>query len=234
MMMTLETQAAKDPRILRVYLEARARYGRADRGHHNFQHVLRDLYRALLIAETESKVDYSVLIPAVLLHDIGFLDPEFPVRGHDRTGSDRSREILAGLGYSPDELEAVAHCILAHKGRAALPASLEARILYDADVLEKAGLYGLILGGKLLCEFREGLEDYLDRETRDRKEELARGFYTAKARALDGGRLTRTARLLAELREEVEGERRDFLIREQDLWTGLPPETVNLEGTPHP
>lgn len=233
-MLTLEAQVAKDPRILRVYLEARERYGRADRGHHNFQHVLRDLYRALLIAETEKGVNYSILIPAVLLHDIGFLDPEFPIRGHDRTGSDRSREILAGLDYTPGEMEAVAHCILAHKGRAALPASLEAHILYDADVLEKAGMYALILGGKLLCEFRESLEDYLVRERRDRNEELVRGFYTAKARALDGGRLARTGRLLAELQEEVEGERRDFLVREQDLWAGSPPETVNQEGTRKP
>jgi hypothetical protein len=114
------------------------------------------------------------------------------------------------------------------------PGSLEARILYDADVLEKAGYYALILGGKLLCEFRETLGEYLARETRDRQAELARGFFTAAARSLDGGRLARTGRLLAELQKEVEGERRDFLVREEDLWTGSPPGSIHEEGNVKP
>jgi hypothetical protein len=222
-MATLDRHVVQDPRLLRVYLKARELYDRADRGHHNFQHVLRDLSRALQIAETEVGVDFSVLISSVLLHDIGFLDPEFQIKGHDAAGAVLCREVLAGLDYPAAEVEAIAHCILAHKGRAALPATPEARILYDADVLEKSGYYALILGGKLLCEFRESLEDYLARETRDREAELARGFYTAEARALDGGRLARTGRLLTELQEEVERERRDFLVREEDLWAGSPP-----------
>lgn len=233
-MPTLDRHLAADPRLLQVYLKARELYDRADRGHHNFQHVLRDLYRALQIAETEAEVNYSVLLPAVLLHDIGFFDPGFRDRGHDAVGADRCREILAGLGFRPEEIDAVAHCILAHKGRSVSPGSLEARILYDADVLEKAGYYALILGGKLLCEFRETLEEYLARETRDRQTELARGFYTAAARSLDGGRLARTGRLLAELQKEVEGERRDFLVREADLWNAPPPVSTHDEGMAHP
>lgn len=213
---------------------ARELYDRADRGHHNFQHVLRDLYRALLIAETEAVVNFSVLIPSVLLHDIGFFDPDLQAQGHEAAGAARCRDLLAGAGYSAAEIESIAHCILAHKGRAALPATLEARILYDADVLEKAGTYALILGGKLLCKFRENLEDYLARETRDRKAELAQGFYTAKARELDGGRLARTGRLLAELQQEVEVERRDFLVREKDLWTASAPSIQKNEGNAKP
>ena len=67
---TLDVYVRQDPRILRVYLEARKKYDQAGREHHNFQHVLRDLYRALVIAETEESVDFTVLIPSVLLHDI--------------------------------------------------------------------------------------------------------------------------------------------------------------------
>ncbi len=213
----------KDHRILKVYQEARRRYNQGQRAHHNFDHVLRDLYRALIIAETEESVNYSILIPSVLLHDIGFFDPEFKTRGHDRTGAEMCRGILAGLGFEKTTIKAVAHCILAHKGRAAIPLTLEAKILYDADVLEKAGLYAFILGGRLIWEFQETLADYLDRETKDREGELSRGFFTAKGRELDGGRLARTGGLLAELRTEVQGERRDFQIREEDLWNGPPP-----------
>jgi HD superfamily phosphodiesterase len=226
---TLEAYVRQDPRILRVYLEARKRYDQAGRAHHNFQHVLRDLYRALVIAETEEAVDFTVLIPSVLLHDIGFFDPEFKSRGHDETGADLGRGLLADLGYEETTIEAVVECIRAHKGRAAVPLSLEAKILYDADVLEKAGLFALLLGGRLIWEFQETLTDYLDRETKDREGELSRGFFTTQGRTLDGGRLARTGALLAELRTEVQRERKDFQIREEDLWRGPPPaeETVS-------
>lgn len=223
---TLEDYVRRDPRILRVYLEARKRYDQAGREHHNFQHVLRDLYRALTIAETEGSVDYTVLIPSVLLHDIGFFDPEFRARGHEETGAELSRSLLAGLGYEETTIAAVVECIRAHKGRASLPLSLEARILYDADVLEKAGLFALILGGKLICEFQETLEDYLRRESADREEELSRGFYTAKGRELDGGRLARTRKLLTELKQEVDQDRPDYSITERDLWV-TPPAGIN-------
>ena len=68
---TLDEHIQRDPRILRVYLEARRRYAEADLLHHNFNHVMRDLYRALVIAADQDSVDYGILIPGVLLHDIG-------------------------------------------------------------------------------------------------------------------------------------------------------------------
>ena len=53
MKLTLDEHVQQDPRILEVYLEARRRYEKADRYHHNFAHVMCDLYRALVIAEDE-------------------------------------------------------------------------------------------------------------------------------------------------------------------------------------
>jgi HD domain len=220
---SLDPYVQKDPRILKVYQEARRRYNQGQRAHHNFDHVLRDLYRALIIAETEGPVNYSILLPSVLLHDVGFFDPEFKTRGHDVVGAEMCRGILAGLDFVEATVEAVAHCILAHKGRAAVPQTLEAKILYDADVLEKAGIFALLLGGRLIWEFQETLADYLGRELKDRKGELSRGFFTTKGRELDGGRLARTGALLAELQTEVQEERKDFQIREADLWNGPSP-----------
>lgn len=71
----LDDHIQKDPHLLQVYREARRLYRTENRFHHNFDHVLRDLYRAMVIAETEASVNYSVLIPAVLLHDVGFSIP---------------------------------------------------------------------------------------------------------------------------------------------------------------
>ena len=83
---TLDEHIQRDPRILRVYLEAQHRYAEVVLFHHNFTHVMRDLHRALVIAAEEGSVDYGILIPSVLLHDIGFCSPDFKKRGHDVAG----------------------------------------------------------------------------------------------------------------------------------------------------
>ena len=140
---TLDEYVRQDPRILDVYLDARNRYGQLPLYHHGFHHVLRDLYRALLIAKTEEGVDYSVLIPSVLLHDIGFCSQDFQSVGHDVAGARLAQEILEGLGYDEETCRSVSHCIRAHKGKAETPQTLEAKILFDADKLDSIGAIGI-------------------------------------------------------------------------------------------
>jgi hypothetical protein len=208
---------------LKVYEEARQRYAEADLLHHNFTHVMRDLHRALVIAADEGSVDYGILIPGVLLHDIGFCSPDFKKQGHDVAGKHLAEKILKDLGYSEDECQAIGHCIHAHKGKAALPRTLEARILFDADVLEKAGWVFLILGGKVMAEFRESIHSFLKREINDRGSEVERGLYTRKARELEGGRLAKVREMFLLIRKEITEERPDYEITEDDLWQNAPP-----------
>jgi hypothetical protein len=208
---------------MKVYQEARCRYAEVDLLHHNFAHVMRDLHRALVIAADENSVDHGILIPSVLLHDIGFCTPDFKKLGHDVAGKRLAVEILKDLGYSEAECKAIGHCIHAHKGKAEMPRTLEARILFDADVLEKAGLVFLIWGGKILSEFREPIHDFLKREIKDRGTELERGLYTRKARELDGGRLKKVLAMFIQIQKEINTERPDYEIVEDDLWQGAPP-----------
>ena len=223
MIPTLDEYIQRDPRILKVYEEARRRYAEADLLHHNFTHVMRDLHRALVIAEDEGSVDYGILIPSVLLHDIGFCTPDFKTLGHDVAGNQLAVEILKDLGYGNDECKAIGHCIQAHKGKAELPLTLEARIVFDADVLEKAGLVFLLWGGKVLGEFRESIHSFLKREINDRGSELERGLYTRKARELEGGRLAKVREMFLQIRKEITEERPDYEITENDLWQHSPP-----------
>ena len=220
---TLDEYVQRDPRIMKVYQEARRRYAEVELFHHNFTHVMRDLHRALVIAADEGYVDYGILIPSVLLHDIGFCTPDFKKLGHDVAGRRLAVEILKDLGYSEDECKAIGHCIHAHKGKAELPGTLEARILFDADVLEKAGLVFLIWGGKLISEFRESIHDFLKREIKDRGSELERGLYTRKARELDGGRLKKVRAMFIQIQKEINTERPDYEITEDDLWQNAAP-----------
>ena len=220
---TLDEYIQQDPRILKVYLEARHRYAQTVLFHHNFTHVMRDLHRALVIAADEASVNYGILIPSVLLHDIGFCTSDFKKVGHDVAGARLAVEILKDLEYTDDECAAVGHCIHAHKGKADQPRTIEAQILYDADVLEKAGLVFLIWGGKVISEFNESIHHFLKREIEDRGAELARGLYTRKARELDGGRLEKVRSLFLQVRKEITEDRPDYEITEDDLWQNSPP-----------
>jgi hypothetical protein len=78
------------------------------------------------------------------------------------------------------------------------------------------------LGGKIVCEFDETIGDFLNRETADRASELTAGYYTRKARELDAGRLARTWSLLSEAQEEIQRDRPDYQITEEDLWAEPP------------
>ena len=127
-------------------------------------------------------------------------------------------EILRSFGFDEPTCHAVCHCVRSHKGKAELPETIEAKILYDADVLEKAGAVALIHGGKIICEFGQTLDEYLRKEIEDRKREIARGFYTAKAREIDNGSLAKFLDLLLEVQEETRRTRPDFVVSEKDLW----------------
>jgi HD superfamily phosphodiesterase len=220
---TLDAHVQRDPRLREVYVTARRRYGQFDFLHHNFVHVMRDLYRALIIAEDEGDIDYSILIPAVLLHDIGFCSPDVKRLGHDVAGSHLAQEILEELGFEERTRQAVGHCIHAHKGKATLPETKEARILYDADILEKAGVLFMVFAGKLLCEFRESIPHLVAREVIDRSAEVERGYYTRKAREIDGGRLAKVRDLFIEIQQEITVDRQDYSVGEADLWADGPP-----------
>lgn len=103
------------------------------------------LYNGLEIAETESDVDYDILIGACLLHDIGRKEQiENPALCHAKVGSKKAYDFLIGHDFETAYAEQVRHCILTHRYRKNNPPqSLEAKILFDADKLDAAGALGM-------------------------------------------------------------------------------------------
>lgn len=53
------------------------------------------------------------------------------------------KSILAGFNLSAEDSDMIAECVASHEGTAK-PKSLEAKIVHDADVLEKSGTLGII------------------------------------------------------------------------------------------
>lgn len=122
---------------------------------HDTQHIYRVLYTALDIARYEKSVNPDILITACLLHDIGrekqFADPSV---SHAIAGGDMAYIFLLNNGFSEKDASHVKACIYTHSYRRNdPPASIEAKILFDADKLDVTGAMGiartLLYKGKL-------------------------------------------------------------------------------------
>jgi uncharacterized protein len=116
-----------------------------DDGSHDRSHLLRVALNAMKIASVEIGLDRAVLTAAVVLHDCVDVEKNSPLRSQaSRLSAARARSILAGLGWDPDRIEAVAHAIEAHSFSANIaPRTLEARVVQDADRLDAIGAIGV-------------------------------------------------------------------------------------------
>ncbi len=112
---------------------------------HDREHVYRVLYNAVDIAEGEEDVDRDVLVCACLLHDIGRPEQfEDPALCHALVGAEKAERFLLEKGYPVDFAANVAAAIRTHRYRRACPPeSVEAKILFDADKLDAAGVMGI-------------------------------------------------------------------------------------------
>ena len=113
-------------------------------GAHDLAHLRRVWTNAFRIAAAEGGAD-RVLAASVVLHDCVSVEKNSPVRSQaSRLAAARAAEILAGLGWSGGEVEAVRHAIEAHSFSAEIPTeTLHARVLQDADRLDAIGMIGV-------------------------------------------------------------------------------------------
>jgi uncharacterized protein len=115
------------------------------RGSHAWDHTLR-VYRLCEHIGQDEGADMDVLRIAALLHDIGRREQDASGGAvcHAEKGAEMARPIVAGLGLTPAQKENVLHCIRSHRFRGGqAPATLEARVLFDADKLDGIGAVGV-------------------------------------------------------------------------------------------
>lgn len=86
----------------------------------DIEHIEWMMGEAVLICEKE-KVDGSLLIPLVILHDVGYA--EFPKgdyfkekmrRNHMRAGAKIAKKILKESGYDPERIEKISYYVSVH------------------------------------------------------------------------------------------------------------------------
>jgi len=125
--------------------EAKSWYEDADEVH-SFEHVLRVKAMAERIGRVEG-ADLEIIEAAAYLHDSRGASPAEggkERKEHHIASAEFAGEILASKGWSQERIEAVQHCIRAHRFRhnGERPESLEAQCLFDADKLDVLGAVG--------------------------------------------------------------------------------------------
>jgi uncharacterized protein len=125
--------------------QAKTWYREAD-AVHGFEHVLR-VYRIAEHLAAKEGADVEIVRAAALLHDsrgssVGDRDER---EGHHETSARFAAEVLAEEGWPQAQIEAVQHCIRAHRFRSPqTPESIEAQVLFDADKLDAIGAIGAV------------------------------------------------------------------------------------------
>ena len=113
---------------------------------HDFDHIRRVLALAERVAAAEG-ADREIVRAAVLLHDAAGASPgaeSGPRATHHEASADFAGEVLASEGWPEERIEAVQHCIRAHRFRGTeAPRTLEAQILFDCDKLDVLGAIGV-------------------------------------------------------------------------------------------
>lgn len=111
---------------------------------HDLEHTRRVVANARALAPAEG-ADLAVVLPAAWLHDCVTVPKDSPRRPQaSRLAAEAAAAFLAGAGYPRALLPAVAHAIAAHSFTAGIPpATVEARVVQDADRLDALGAVGI-------------------------------------------------------------------------------------------
>lgn len=162
----LQTYLQSDETYKQVFEYTKQRF--TDATHlpaHNWAHAYRDTLNAIVVGEAEG-ADMSVVLPAITMHDIGFLYGA-DGRSHGAVGADKLADYLqaGGITYSQDMIDKIASCIRTHKGSMhdEKPEGLEAKVVADADLIEKFGPIGVYQNIRTFTEFNWPLEKNLER-----------------------------------------------------------------------
>lgn len=112
---------------------------------HGFDHIER-VYRMSERLALAEGADLEIVHAAALLHDIEGSHPAGDERAnHHFQSADIAADILQTEGWTAERIAAVQHCIRAHRYRddREPPATIEAKVLFDADKLDVLGAIGV-------------------------------------------------------------------------------------------
>lgn len=166
-----DSYLSKDKKLRQVIAAVKKDFARSGLTAHNWEHIWRDVLNAMVIGEAE-KADMEIVLPAALMHDIGFL---WGASGktHGAVGANKLPVFLKKhkISYSKEAVRRMADCIRTHKGSMhdERPATLEAKVIADADMLEKFGPFGIYQEIRTFGEFNYDIEHVIKRKKTNAK-----------------------------------------------------------------
>lgn len=113
---------------------------------HDYSHVLEVCKNAMEISKKiKQPVNPFVLLCGALLHDIGRVDGSELFHGID--GASRAEEFLESLIEDHTIIDKIERVIVRHSpGSMVSPESIEEKVVFDADTIERLGFMGMIRG----------------------------------------------------------------------------------------
>lgn len=132
-------------------------------GLYGWQHVQRVLHLCEKMAETQNcEVDLEVLRVAALLHDIAKrFDRDNPKLDHGQKSAEMAKVFLRKCGLAEPKIKAVCHAIKAHTHFEEAK-TIEAKILHDADFIDKLGATGIATIFIKACLTNQTIEEVLE------------------------------------------------------------------------
>ncbi len=188
------------------------------KGSHDWEHTMRVYNLCLHIGEKEN-ANLKTLKISAILHDIGREHQDNDKVCHAERGAELARKLLSEFKINSDE---IVHCIKTHRFRGnKVPASKEAKVLFDADKLDSIGAVGIgrafLFAGEIGAKLHNKNVD-IDKTEEYSKEDTAYREYLVKLRKVRERMLTEEGRRIADerhkfmveffkrLNKEVEGD----------------------------
>ncbi len=199
--MVFSRQLTSAEKEIVLNLEQFVRKAHAHSDSHDYAHVLTVCKNAIRIAKKiPEEVDPFICICGALLHDIGKMTNTF-TGIHGLFGSSIAEEFLDGLRIDPKIRDSICRVVIRHTPTSMIPPeTVEEKIVYDADCLDRLGIMGLIRGfvgksgsmAQIMKKYMESrLTDFetlhfnVSRELGDNKKQELEGFIMLLQKRLD-------------------------------------------------
>jgi uncharacterized protein len=189
---------------------------------HDFLHVLRVVRNAEHIGSREG-ADCQIVVPAALLHEL-FNYPKGHQLSHlsGEVAAEQAEALLLEEGWPLQLVNPIRECIRVHPySRGILPATLEGKVLQDADRLDAIGAIGIARCFATSAEMSLPFYNIEDpfcsaREPDDRRWgidhfyckllRIPEGLHTVTARSLATSRVELMTRFLTQFGQELTGD----------------------------
>jgi uncharacterized protein len=124
-------------------IELYAKEQMAKLGLHGWPHVKRVQRLSMQLLKSMKVADSDVVEAAALLHDVGkYVEKDNNGVDHGKVSAEMAEKFLNSVKFDMEKAKAVCHAIRVHT-HGEEPCSVEAKILHDADFLDKTGTVGV-------------------------------------------------------------------------------------------